>query len=335
MATSAATGKTRTLTTSRIRELVVDNFVWVIFALLWVSAGVLNQAFYSPENQTNLLTHSVILGLLVLAEAICLITGHFDLSIESTLIFSAVIAGWLMSPHYMASGWMLPPVVVVIMMLGVGAAIGAINGCLIAYVKMNPFITTLAMSIVLSGLSIFLAKGRTLYPLDETFCYLGRGQIAGFPVMIIFLVVVYVIFHVFLTFTPFGRKLYAIGGNRLAARAAGIDDNRVVVGAYILSGFLSATAGWVLAGRLNAVSSNMSSGLLFYAFAAAVMGGVSLNGGEGKVLGMFGGVLLLGAVSNLMNLTHTDPYLITAVTGLIILVAMFIDSLKTRGTRTE
>ena len=270
----------------------------------------------------------MVLGILVLGESICLITGHFDLTIESTLIITAVTAAWLISPSSVASGWQLHFVLAVLIMLLMGALIGALNGFFVAYIGMNPFITTLAMSIILLGLSVIISKGRTIYPLPESFIFLGSGLIGGFPLAILFLIFLYVVFHVILTYAPIGRKFYAIGGNRLAADASGINTRLTILPGLLASGALSACAGWVMAGKLNSASPIMTTGLLLYVFAAAVIGGVNISGGIGKVLGAFGGVLLLSSINNIMNLVRINPFIIQSTTGGIILVAMFIDTVK-------
>ncbi|MDD3655951.1 MAG: ABC transporter permease [Atribacterota bacterium] len=311
-----------------LSSLISENFVWILLILLWFFAGMVNKAFFSYLNIVNLLVHSIILGILTLGGSLCLISGFFDLTVESTLVFTGLLAGWLISSDSLASGLLLNPVLTIIIMLITGFLIGIINGLLVAYQKMNPFITTLAMSIVLTGLSVYISKGKSIYPLNSTFNYLGGAKIYGLPVSIIFLIFLYILFHIILTYTPLGRKFYAIGSNIDAARAAGINVELTVLTAYALSGLLAACAGWVLAGRLNSVSSHMSSGLIMYIFAAAVIGGVKLSGGRGRILGIFGGVLLISSVNNFMNLSHVNAFLIQATTGFIILIAMFIDTMK-------
>ena len=310
------------------KDFLFENFSWVLLILIAVIASILNPVFYSRTNLTNLLLHSVVLGILVLAETVCLISGHFDLTIESTLIITAVIAGWLISPSSVASGLQLNLTTAILIMFLVGAIIGLTNGFLVSYIGMNPFITTLAMSIILLGLSVIISKGRTIYPLPSSFIYLGSGLIGKFPVAIIFLIFLYILFYLILTFTPIGRKFYAVGGNKFAADASGINTKFTILLAYTLSGLLCACAGWVMAGKLNSASPIMTTGLLLYAFAAAVIGGVSLGGGVGKVLGVFGGVLLLSAINNLMNLIRINPFIIQSTTGGIILMAMFINTIK-------
>jgi ribose/xylose/arabinose/galactoside ABC-type transport system permease subunit len=312
------------------KEYIFENFSWILLLLISIIAGLINPIFFSFTNLSNLLLHSVILGILVLAESICLISGHFDLTIESNLIFTAVIAAWLISSSSVASGLQLNPFLAIIIMLIIGMAVGAVNGFLVAYVGMNPFITTLAMSIILSGFSVIISKGRTIYPLPKSFVFLGSGLIGKIPVSIIVLFILYFIFYIFLTFLPLGRKLYAVGNNSFAADASGINTKLTILIAYILSGFLCAFAGWIMSGRLNSASSIMTTDILLFAFAAAVIGGVSLNGGTGKVLGVFGGVLLLSTINNLMNLARVSPFIIQATTGGIILFAMFINTIKNK-----
>jgi len=312
----------------KVKGYVFENFSWVLLILIATLASINNPAFYSKTNLINLFLHSVVLGILVLAESVCLVTGHFDLTIESNLIFSAIIAGWLISPSSVASGWELHPLFGILLMLITGIVVGMTNGFLVSYIGMNPFITTLSMSIILSGGSVIISKGRTIYPLPNGFTFLGKGLVGDIPIAILFLIGLYILFHFILTFTTFGRKLYAVGGNKFTAKASGINVKFIVFLAYTVSGLLCSSAGWVMGGKLGTVSSIMTTGLLLYVFAAAVMGGVSLNGGEGKTLGVFGGVLLLSTISNLMNLSRINPFVITSTTGLIILLAMLISTIK-------
>lgn len=333
-ATSASTkksgGKLAFLEGSKVKEFVFDHFSWVLLILISSVAGILNPAFFSGSNISNLFLHSVVLGILVLGESLCLISGHFDLTIESNLVFTACVGSWLMSSSTIASGLMLNPVLTIIVMLICGMLVGAVNGFLVAYVKMNPFITTLANSIILLGLSVIISKGRSIYPLPDSFSFIGSGLVGKIPVAIVVLFILYIIFHVVLTYRPLGRKLYAVGGNHFAAEASGINTKKIIMVTYILSGLLAAVAGCIMAGRLNSASSVMIRDQIMVCFAAAVIGGVSLDGGSGKIFGVFGGVLLLSTITNLMNLIHVNPFMIQSVTGAIILFAMFINTMKDR-----
>jgi simple sugar transport system permease protein len=313
---------------STITYLILDNFVWVLVVLLLIIARITTPSFFEPSILVNLLAQSSVLALLALAETICLIAGYFDLSIESILIFAAVFAAWLVTPHFAASGLEVDPVLGIFLMLLAGAAIGALNGFLIAYVKMNAFITTLAMSIILIGSCVTLSRGNTLGPFPDTFSFLGEGSIGPIPAPIAVVFVVYVLFYFVLRYSSLGRKLYAVGGNPNAAQASGIDVKKIVFLAYVLSGLIAALGGLVLAGRMGAAVSHMTRNNLLYAFAAAVIGGVNPFGGQGRVISVFGGVILLTIINKLLVIADVDPFLIAATSGLIILLAMLILTLK-------
>ncbi|MFA7407385.1 MAG: ABC transporter permease [Anaerolineaceae bacterium] len=313
---------------NKILKIFFDNFVWLLVIGLFIVAFFTTPSFFSSANVSNLLIQSVVLALLVVAESVCLITGYFDMSIESILIFTAVFASWLVAPHPAASGLELNGYLGIALILLTGAIIGAINGFLIAYLKMNAFIATLSMSIILIGSCVTISKGSTLGPLPEVFRFLGRGNVGPIPASIITMVVVYLIFIVIFKFTPYGRKLYSVGGNPNAAQASGVNVKWIVFTAYLLSGLISALGGLVLAGRMGAAVSHMTRNNLLYAFAAAVIGGVSPFGGQGKMISIFGGVILLVSINKLLIIADVDPFLITAVSGIIIFVAMLILTIK-------
>lgn len=266
--------------------------------------------------------------MLTLAETICLIAGYFDLSIESILIFSAVFAAWLITTHPAASGLEVNPVLGILLLLLAGTVVGALNGFLIAYIKMNAFITTLALSIILIGACVTISHGNTLGPFPETFSFFGEGSIGPIPVPIVVVLIVYVFFYIILRYSSFGRQLYAVGGNPAAAQASGIDVKKVIFIAYVLSGLISAIGALVLAGRMGAAVSHMTRNNLLYAFAAAVIGGVNPFGGQGRIISVFGGVILLTIINKLLVLAHVDPFLIAGASGLIVLVAMLILTIK-------
>lgn len=318
----------RSTTKSSLIPLILDNFVWILVLAVLVVAAVTTPVFFRPSALLNLLVHSVVLALLVLAESLCLISGHFDLSIESILIFTAVFAAWLTVPHQAASGLNLHSAAGIALMLLSGAAIGAFNGFMISYVKMNAFITTLAVSIILIGSCVTLSRGNTLGPFSDSFSFVGSGAIAGIPASVLLMALAYVLFFLILNHTAFGRKIFAVGGNRNAAQASGINVKWIVMATYLISGLLSSVAGLVLAGRQGAAVSHMTKDNLMYAFAAAVIGGVSPFGGEGKVASILGGVILLMTVNKLLVIAHVNPFLITGTSGLIIFVAMLILTLR-------
>lgn len=313
-----------------VRNFILDNIIWLILVLTVVVATIVEPKFLTISNLMNLLVHFSVLGLLAIAESMCLITGNFDLSIESILGFTAVIAGWLMLDQRGASGWMLPPFIAIIFMFIIGGGIGLTNGLLIVKIGLNPFIVTLAMLITLRGLSLAITGGMVLYKLPKGFYFLGFGNIKGFPITIIVLLLAFIIAHFVMSRWRFGRYRYAIGGNKVAAFASGIPVDRIIITTFIWSALLSTLAGWMLAGRLRSVVTNLGQGMVFDAFAASVIGGISLQGGRGNMIGTLGGVLLLGIISNSLTLAQVSPFWVDASRGILILVAMLIDAVKIR-----
>jgi ribose/xylose/arabinose/galactoside ABC-type transport system permease subunit len=276
-----------------------------------------------------------VLGIMVVGQSFTLITGNFDLSAESTLGLAALIGAWLILPAgapTFGGGVMLSPLLAPVIMLAFGLFIGWLNGTLITRLKMNNFIVTLAMLIILRGIVLVVAEGNTLTKLPAQFKALGHDNVGPVPIAVIVLILAFIIAHIVMQYRPFGRSLYAVGGNKQAALAAGIDPDRRIRQVYLISGVLAAFAGWMMAGRLGVVVANLGQGMIFEVFAAAVIGGISLQGGRGTLLGAFGGVLLLSAIDSGLNLMRVSSFWIETVRGLVILVAMLIDAQKVRYT---
>ena len=225
--------------------------------------------------------------------------------------------------------WLAIPVVLL-----TGAVVGAINGFLIVWLRLNAFIVTLAMLILLRGVQLGTTSGKTLFDLPSGYLYLGSGKWIGIPVSIWIAAILYVVFGLFLRYHRLGRALYAIGGNAQAARVAGVRVDRVLWGTFIVAGMLAALAGLMLTGRIASVVPSQGQNMIFYVFAAAVIGGISLNGGKGRLLGALTGVLLLGILQNVLTLAEIPAFWIDAVYGAIILIALVV-SWATGGTAEE
>jgi ribose/xylose/arabinose/galactoside ABC-type transport system permease subunit len=325
------------LTWRRVLAFGDRNFVWVLLLLLFVVGTFANPVFASPKNLVNILAAVVSLGCLVLAQSLVLISGHMDLSTESIMIICAIIAGVLLTPPQAGDNLTVGgvglawPLVIPIMLL-VGTLIGAFNGFMVAKLRMNPFMTTLGVLVALSGLSLVIGRGRHVINLPPDFRWIGSASIATIPVGAIVLLLAFAVVGLILNRTAFGVHLYAVGSNRIAARAAGINDIRVIIAAYAGSGLLCGLAAFLLVGRLGSADAGISSGNLFISIAAAVLGGVSLLGGRGTVTGMLGGLLLMGTITNALNIAAIDSTLINVVTGGIILLAVFVDGQRARRT---
>jgi simple sugar transport system permease protein len=211
-------------------------------------------------------------------------------------------------------------------LLAVGAVVGLVNGLLIVKGRLNGFIVTLGMTIVLAGLQNGVVKAQSLFNLPYAFGYLGSASYGQLPVSLIVAVVIFILTGLFLRYHRTGRAIYAVGGNPAAARAAGIKVERVKIGVYVAGSMLAAIGGLMEAGRVSAVTGQQGygEGIIFSVFAAAVIGGVSLKGGRGNMVGAASGVILLGIVSDILDLAQVSNYWIEAIDGAVILFALFL-----------
>lgn len=294
-----------------------------VIAVLIVVGKSINSSFLTFGNFTNIGLQTSALGVVVVAETLILVSGSLDLSLQSNFGLSAMFAAWLVAPVAQSGlGTQIPPVLGLLAGLLCGAVIGLFNGVLIAKARINGFILTLAMYILLAGVQTGMVSGHTIYGLPPQFTALGTTAIANVPVSVWIAILVFVAAGLFMRYTRTGRAVYAIGGNREAARAAGVKVDRIRIGVFVVAGALAALGGLMEAGRVVAVTANQGANLIFTVFAAAVIGGVSLNGGKGNMFGAATGVVLLGLVVNLLTLAQVQSYWIDAVNGLVILIAL-------------
>jgi ribose transport system permease protein len=256
-----------------------------------------------------------------------------DLSVESVMAFAAMLAAWLAASRGSALGLEVNTWATLVIALGFGALAGAFNGLLVIRFQINAFIVTLATYIAIRGLGLVLTGGRSMYGLPEAFRSIATAEILGLPLLVVILIAAYVLFNLILTRTRYGRYVTLVGGNPTAPFRAGIDVQRVLYTAFILSGVLAALAGWLLAARTNGATPNLGLGMLFEAFAAVVIGGVSLRGGIGTLSGVFAGVLLLSSIDTAINVMGLEPYYMQVIRGGLMLLAVLLDSVKTQLRR--
>lgn len=309
----------------QIELFLLDNLIWVILAGFFLLNAMITPMFATYTNLVNILYHSAIMSMLVLGEGLIMVIGQLDLSIESTLVFAPGVAMLL------ATRWLpfpLDPVTAIILTLVIGALIGLFNGICIAKIEVNPFLQTLSMMIILRGLALFLIP-LSIFPLDKVYSYAGQARMIGnIPVAIPIVLIIFLIFHFVMQYTSFGRHFMATGGNAKASYISGINTKRMLIYAFVIAGFLAAVAGLLAAGRQNSVSNSMGEGMVLLAFAGAILGGASLEGGKGTPLGMLGGALLLGMISNSLNLLGVGVTLVYATQGALIFVAIVLDRVR-------
>jgi simple sugar transport system permease protein len=316
---------------SRLRGMNVNVLREVallpVLVLLIIVGTLVSPAFFTVSNFAGIGQQSSALGVVVVGEALILLIGGMDLSLESTFGLAPMVAAWLIVPvAAYGDGTDLSPYLGIVVLLAVGAAVGLVNGLLIVKGRLNGFIVTLGMTIVLAGLQNGIVKAQSLFNLPPAFGYLGSASIGQLPVSLIVAAVIFILTGLFLRYHKTGRAIYAVGGNPAAARAAGIKVERVKIGVYVAGSMLAAIGGLMEAGRVSAVTGQQGygEGIIFSVFAAAVIGGVSLKGGRGNMVGAASGVILLGIVSDILDLAQVSNYWIEAIDGAVILFALVL-----------
>jgi len=311
----------------RHAEFFLDHLVWFILLVVLVACSVFVDRFFQPGIFVNIARQATFVGIISIGLSLTIIAGHMDLSVESVMAFSAMLAAYLVGTNG-GLGLDIPIVSTLAVCLLFGALVGLVNGVLVQRLKINAFIVTLAAYIGVRGLGLVLTGGRGVFGLPDGFRQIAGASPFGVPLFVWLLVGVYVAFHFVLTRLRFGRYVYMIGGNVTAPFRAGISVGRIVIGVFVLSGMLAAAAGWLLAARTNGSTANLGMGMLFEAFAAVVIGGVSLKGGEGRLSGVFAGVLLLSTIDTAINVMALPPHYMQVIRGGLVLAAVLLDSGK-------
>lgn len=306
---------------TRVKVLIVDNFIWFINAGLYILFIILNpRGFLTIHNVEFILYVSSMLGFLVLGEALAMITGGMDLSLAQNAGLSAMVGGFIlgvMAPNL--PGWLG-----VIIVLIAGTAFGAVNGLLVGKLKYNPFLATLGTFIVFDWATFWIRRG-AIVNLPASFLAPGSGTIGGVHIAIFLFLFMALLLHLMLRYTQFGVSVYAVGDNPKAAMMMGINVGKVLFGVFTLGGLLAGFSGLIYLGYIGAVTSLIAQNKIFEAFAGAVLGGVSLRGGRGSIMGALGGVLLLGILDAGLTMLNVSPEIRGVLTGFVLLVAVMIN----------
>ena len=324
--TSGAAVKDQASTTaSPVRVFLEEWSLILIFIALFAVLSVTVEYFFSLENLVGLALSVSQIGMVACTMMFCLACRDFDLSVGSIVAFAGLLCATIISRTgsiTLGIGGSL----------AAGALIGAINGVIIARVKINALITTLAMMEIVRGLGFIVSGGQAIGISNEAFFALGNTMLFGIPVPVIVTIVCFFVFGVALNNTTYGRNILAIGGNPDAARLAGVNVTRSRVLVFLFQGLVCALAGVILASRITSGQPNAAMGFELNVMSACVLGGVSLAGGRATISGVIVGVLIMGTVENAMNLQNIDAFYQYLVRGIILLVAVTIDQLKSRGT---
>lgn len=291
--------------------------------ILIVIVTVLNPSFIEPLNILNLLRQVAINALIAFGMTFVILTGGIDLSVGSILALSSAFTA-----NLMLSGW--DPILAIVVGCLAGGLMGMVNGLLITKGRMAPFIATLATMTIFRGLTLVYTDGNPITGLGDsmTFQLFGRGYLLGIPVPAITMIIVFAVLWIVLHKTPFGRKTYAIGGNEKASIISGIKVDRIKIMIYSLTGILSALAGAILTSRLNSAQPTAGTSYELDAIAAVVLGGTSLTGGRGRIVGTLIGALIIGILNNGLNLLGVSSFYQMVVKGIVIAIAVLIDRKK-------
>ena len=290
--------------------------VWIL-VLVALGLYIATPLFLTAPNMLNVLLAVSITGLAAVAQTYVIILAEIDLSVGAVLGLAGVISAMLLRPYGV--------VVALVAGLLVGLGAGLINGILVTKFRMPSFIVTLAMMMALSGTTLWLTQGNPVRIDDPLYSAIGRSRPLDVPAPVWIVVVAFVVFGLLLARTRFGRYVYATGDNIDAARLSGVNVARVKIIAFMMSGGLSAIAGFILAARLSAAQPTAGSGLELSVIAAVILGGTSLAGGRGTIIGTAIGAFLLGIIDNGLNLLDVSPFLQDVVKGIVILLAVFFD----------
>ena len=309
------------------RALVSDYFVlWLCLGYIAIMAPIA-PGFLTPDNAGNILATLLPLLLVALGQTLVLIVGGIDLSVTSIIGLASIVGAMAINTD---TGWLaqssLATPLGVLLMLALGAAIGAFNGLSVTFFKMPAFIVTLATMMAFSGLAIWLTESKSINRLPASFTLLGGNTFVAFAICSV--VVGFV--HLMLSRSLFGRWLYATGHNARASRISGVPVDGVIVAAYLASGVLAALAAVLYTGQAETGSPVLGQRILLDVIGATVIGGTSLFGGKGKVLWTIFGVLFLKLIDNSLNLLNLSIFAITMVKGAVILFAAVVDSLRHR-----
>jgi len=299
-----------------------------ILVALIVLIAVLSLAtdnFLSTYNMSVVARQAAFVGLVALGQTLVLLVGGIDLSVGAAAGLSAIVGSLLLTMFG------VHPYLVIPLTMVFGLILGLINGAFVAGLRLNPFIVTLATWEIFAGMTLVITKGYPIRPLGETFAVFGRGDIFGVPVPVLIFIAAGIILIWMLTQTRFGRNIFAVGGNRDAAVLAGIRVKYVELVAFGLAGMFAALAGILFASRMDAGQPSVGEGWLMGAITAAILGGTSLRGGQGSIIGTMLGALLLAVLANGTVLLNVSGFWQRVIVGGVVLIAVLVDLFRRRN----
>lgn len=309
----------------RLKTIIGDLGISTALILEVILFSVFSPYFFTAENILNVTLQTSITAIIAAGMTFVILTAGIDLSVGAMVAFSGVVVTSVLK---LGIPFSLSFPLCLLAGIFIGICSGSVAGLFVTRFNITPFIVTLALMTILRGGAYIYTGGRPIWGLPEEFSFLGSGRVFGIPVPTIVMLCIYLSAFVVLRHTKFGRYVYAVGGNKEAARLAGININRVLWSVYLICGVLSAISGVLLASRMN--SGQPNAGLMYEmdVIAAVVVGGTSLFGGRGSIVGTFLGAMLIGVLRNGLNLLNVGSYVQMVVLGMVILLAVLLDQLR-------
>ncbi|HIH0816290.1 ribose ABC transporter permease [Vibrio metoecus] len=305
------------------KEWLIEQKSLIALLFLVVVVSFLNPNFFTVDNLLNILRQTSVNAIIAVGMTLVILTAGIDLSVGSVLALCGAFAATLVAME-------VPVLVAVPTALLAGAALGAISGIIIAKGKVQAFIATLVTMTLLRGVTMVYTDGRPISTgftdTADTFAWFGTGYALGIPVPVWLMVVVFAGAWYLLNHTRFGRYVYAVGGNESATRLSGINVDRVKIGVYAICGLLAALAGIIVTSRLSSAQPTAGMGYELDAIAAVVLGGTSLMGGKGRIMGTLIGALIIGFLNNALNLLDVSSYYQMIAKAVVILLAVLVDN---------
>ena len=319
--------KTKKSLLSRIMKSQISSVV-IALILLLLAVSILNgRAFWKIGNIITIASNATVIGVLACGMTLVIIMGGIDLSIAANAAFAAMITGFFSTNL----GW--NPILALIIGLAVAAAFGAFNGTIIAYQGFNPMIATLSAQLIIRALCYIINNALSIEVSVGLFKAIGRTKVFGIlPIYVLYFLVVIVVFAYVLANTGYGRKVLAVGGNEGATYLSGINVRRIKVITYMISGILAGIAGIINALSVSYATPQALTGREFEVISAVVLGGTSLSGGKGSMLGTFLGVMVMAIIGNVLILVGVQSYWQNFAQGVILLLAVYIDTLKNKNS---
>ncbi|HOB16928.1 MAG TPA: ABC transporter permease [Defluviitoga sp.] len=299
--------------------------VFLILIVLMVFLSIATDTFFTASNIFDVLLNSSFIAIMACGMTMVIITSGIDLSVGSVMGFVGMFMAIMMVDYS------LPPIIAILLGLAMGTLFGFINGLLVTRAKLPPFITTLGMMSVGRGLAYVMSGGWPVSGFPDSFMVSGQGHFLGIPLPVIYLLIVAIIAHVFLKYTVLGKHIYAVGGNEKAAKLVGIKAEKVILITYVINGFLAAVSGFLMTSWLGMAQPNAGQGYELDVIAATVIGGTSLSGGDGSILGAVLGAWIMATLRNGMILLRVSSFWQEIVIGVVIVVAVALDKMRSRG----